>query len=166
MQVEFFLIKADPKKSLESLQVEMARRVADRVNIKEGVRFYDNDGVVVQAIRNLREATKALNKLRFADRSSGILTRMWERSRLNSAHTRHEIRKEQARLIAIQRLRHLARTTKEIAIERGAHEYTMAKPDELHELVEAVAKSENAWFFVFEPNDLTADKNMPVTSAM
>lgn len=164
VQVEFFLVKTGSEQTLSKVVQEAVRRAADRVPIKEGVRFYDIDGKILRLLTDAKRA-KAKHRERFLKTDSRFsLVRRFNHARSRGWQVLADALVERARLASIERIAELARSTKHLAIERLGHAYTMAKPNELHELIERLRKSDSAWFFIFEHNTLTADKNKIVES--
>lgn len=164
MQVEFFLVKTGSEQSLTRVVQEAVRRVADGVPIKEGVRFYDTDGKILRLLTEAKRA-KAKHREYFLKTDSRFsIVRRFNHARSRSWQEQTDALVERARVASVERIAELARSTKHLAIERLGHVYTMVKPNELYELVERLRNSDSAWFFIFEHNTLTADKNKVVES--
>jgi hypothetical protein len=164
VQVEFFLVKTGADQTLSKVVQEAVRRTLDGVQIKEGVRFYDTGGRIAKLLVEAKRAKAKHREYYLKTDSRFSLVRRFNHARSRSWQEQVDRYVERARIASVERIAELARSTKQLAIERLGHAYTMAKPEELHELVERLRKSDSAWFFVFEHNTLTADKNKIVES--
>lgn len=166
VQAEFFLSKAARKGNLDALLYDCALRAADGVNIKEGIRMYDTDGSITSLIAGAQAAEEHAMSLWALPTPASHIQRLIRGRVIGYQRSRASRLKENARIKVLEKLQNVLKTSEQIAIERGAHEYTLAQRDELHELIEAVSKSSGVWFFIFKPNELTADKNEPIAHTM
>ncbi len=165
VQVEFFLVDTNPSRTLSEVEGEAQSRARGGAQIKECVRFYD-DGAIVDVIKRAQRAHERSSALWQKYARAGYFRRIL----VNSGRKYEEIvrkgLRDRARELCVSRIEKLARTTKELAIERAGHSFTMARPNELHELVESIKKSNGMWFFVFKPNTLTSDTNTMLAHSM
>ena len=131
------------------------------------VRIYDDGEFITPLILRLEEMGKRRESL-----STTLSTSKsrWRRFVLNFRFQRLAGKilklKKQAVVVGIEQLETAIRTSRPVAVERFGREFRLAKPNEMHELLEAAKRAESAWFFIFKPNDLLANKNTYVACFM
>jgi len=180
VQAEFFHVGGKNTHSLGDLFAECRERTSDDIELisgemkrdtptsmKTAVRFYDGSGILTNAalkFKALEEREKALATRIFSGAESRLRQRMlnFRASRLAGKIL---AMKERNVILAATELRVAYMAKEHIAVERPDRHFTLARGDELYELLEAAAKAKNVWFFVFEPNNLLADKNTVVAHA-
>jgi len=178
IQAEFFHVGGDDVTLKEVLR-ECAERAADghelsavlgretQFGIKTVVRFFDEDGSITEIVQQI-EQTKQRRKDLFETFSRAPSP--WQTRRLNSqlqklAGEIDELKKE-VRQLVMHKVNYVARTPGNAALELADHSFRLIRDDERHELCEAVCGAVDFWIFVFEPNELLADKNELITSVM
>ncbi len=172
VQAEFFHV-GGKNTSLGGLFKECGERVAEdlplilqgvepRSQIKTVVRFFDRDGSITAFARRFEQTEQRFDALLSA---SG-----WRRRWLNFRSRRWAgnilALKEQAANLAAQELEASIQASDQVAVECLDNSFRPARKDELHELCEAARRATGVWLFVFEPNDLLADKNESVARVM
>ncbi len=165
-QIEFFLVGSSGIKTLESVLEECKERAQDRMPIKVCFRIYDEN----QEITFLAKKIKAWNE-KYGDFGELIKTYKFLPKSLNSLIFwligRKKIiwKADLDKIVCLSVCNHL-RLRKNIAIERSDHSYRYVKNYERYELEGSVKKAANRWIFVFEPNELLADKNKLLAAIM
>ena len=176
VQAEFFHVggrDATP----ESFLYELSERVADGLElamqglepsfgIKTVLRFEDITGELTALVLRAKILTKVHAKIWKEFETAGRLRRWYLGRRNRRLTAKIDILKEGCKLRALLHLYKARESGHAIAVERYDHTFRFARKEELHELLDAAASSSSVWLFVFEPNDLLADKNKIVASAM
>ncbi len=131
------------------------------------IRFYDDDrGSITAEVKHYNEMEKVHEELvRLVIRSGGLWRWFLDISARRVAGKKQKAREVHKRLV-LKRLWEIAWDPQSIAVEKRDHHFRFVREDEKHEILEAVGKGKGLWIFVFEPNDLLADSNKLVASAM
>lgn len=175
VQVEFFHTGKGENVTLESVERECDRRIADgleltlrgietRNGIKTVLRYFDESGRVTRHAVQYQALRKSIQR-----RQMGYAPFWWRPIRdlrLSISYRQRDTLRKELRDFAIADIRKAARDTQGIAVERPDHSFRPASPSELHELIEGIKKSGDPWFFVFAPNHLLADSNRMLASVM
>ena len=156
VQAEFFLAngKAD---ALGVVVRDVSKRRAEGWKVRLSVRFLDERNRITPLVREYAKA--------YLDREKHLtsfggrwMNKVFKEDILFCASTMHRLR-EGALQIACEELAGAAKTGY-VAIEDATFTpLRIAKPGELHELLESARQACGVWLFVFEPNDLLSEKN-------
>lgn len=168
IQAEFFLVSVcKPGQTLEGLMRQCAERQAEGMPIKAVVRFYDRDDRVTAQVQRYAELSSKHEEL--VSTFSKTKHKLW-RWVLDVTVGDIACMRAKAKDMCLQRarkcLREAVRGAEPVAVETRSHHFRDLRDNEKHELLESVERSSSAWLFVFEPNDLLADSNKLVASAM
>ncbi len=176
-QAEFSHVGGNANASLESVIAECQERIADgvemalngrsaRSGIKTTVRFLDRSG----GLTKLAKRSEALKRKRAAlhyrfPKLTGIRRSC---ANIRSRHLEGKARRLRAEVhsVSIRELLSALMIGQTVAVEQPDRTFRLVRRDETYELMEAVARSQTAWLFVFAPNDLFADENVLIASAM
>jgi hypothetical protein len=164
-QIEFFHVKLDSGTTQEFLS-DISERIAEGSKIKTVVRILDEGGFITELVLALRRTQDRREKLLEMMLDCGTWWRPWLNFRFQKLGKKEEKLKKQALLVSVRQLDAAVHTSSQIAIELPDHRFRLAKPNEMHELLETARKATGVWLFVFKPNDLLADENTYVVYAM
>jgi len=164
-QIEFFHT-AIGAVSLDMFLGDMYERIVDGSRLKTAVRLLDEGNFITELALTIYQKQDCYSSLLEALFHSRGLRSRFLNFKFKRLAKKIQTLKEQALVVGVQQLDAAIHTSRQIAVELPDHRFRLAKPDEMHELLEAARRATGAWFFVFEPNDLLADKNTPVTHAM
>ncbi len=177
VQAEFFHVGGKNVRSLQKLLEECDERIAEghelalegietNSRIKTVVRFFDSDGSMTAFAREFEEANRRKEAAFAGFMEAGNWKREWMNLRSRRLAGKILALKGQAAKRAAQALKAGARLPNQIAVERQDHSFRLARKDELHELCEAAQRATSVWLFIFEPNNLLAERNEPVANVM
>lgn len=155
IQVEFFSPDISSAPTIEKALERALERGVDGDRIKTVFRFTDESKKIPK-----RVAVSQRRDLR-VDRDS-FLIRLW-RSFFNpvldpGSSTRERKEDKLVSLTKKQLISQIRSGEHEVATENPDYSFRPILPDERHELIERISRSQRAWFFVFSPNaDLCTD---------
>ena len=177
VQAEFSHVGGGEVRTLAGLLAQCQERAKDglelalqgnnrRSGIKTVVRFHDQRG-------RLTSITRRYEKTERRDREifSKFLTATELRRRLLDLWGRGLAGKSQrlrtaACILAAEELRNAIQTSAQVTVEQADNRFRPMRRDEAHELLESAAQAKYVWLFIFKPNDLLADSNVPVAALM
>lgn len=168
IQAEFFHVGGAGKiESLEDFVSGCLERATEGSRLKTVVRFYDDDsGRITAQVKHYNEMEKVHEGLvRLVIRSGGLWRWFLDISARRVAGKKRKAGEVHKRLV-LNRMREIAQDPQSVAVEKRDHHFRFVREDEKHEILEAVGRGKSLWIFVFEPNDLLADSNKIVASAM
>lgn len=179
VQAEFFHVGGKNTESLEDLFEEIGERVKENfplaragietgTGIKIAVRFFDQDNQLTDLTKKLQSLedhyTATLDVL---GTSAPNTWRRWylgwclrRIGKQKSALSEKVEREAVAACVASLQLREL------FAVEQMDRSYRAIKPEERHDFQEKAQGAKRVWLFIFEPNDLYADKNKLVATML
>ena len=165
IQAEFFHVGGPKIEGFGDLFEEINGRMLYGAPIKTCVRFFDDTGFVTCVVTELAQLEK---------QNEELVTAFFEatgwRRKILSFRSGMLLRKvmameAQRKEIASKYLAVAAKASRPIAVEIHDHSYRPARRDEIVDLCQATLMTKNAWLFVYEPNDLLADKNKIVAQS-
>lgn len=176
LQYEFFHVGGRNLSSLEEVTAECIERTADNLliatagddtgpGIKTVVRIYDMDGRVTRWAKQMKELEEQREVHLNAPRRNPITNwyTRWQIGRLNRQMDRGR------ELMVGYFTEYIGTSFKDewnVAREIWNHAFRPARREEYIELRQAAITARSLWLFVFEPNDLLADKNESIVSVM
>jgi hypothetical protein len=168
-QAEFFHVGKDAsRESLEDVMDEMAERLAEGAPLKTVVRFYDEDN----SLTRFTQDASALNvkkeeayKISW-DAFKNPLTKLVLSARYRRVARKVRESRSESLELARAKLTTAVKARRPVAIECDDHSFRLADNNELHELINSAQFATGVWLFMFEPNNLLADKNEIVASFM
>ena len=165
VQAEFFLVDIG-NGTLEHLLRECGDRRATGSPIKLTVRFFDEEWALTSLALEMQRLKEEQRK-----NFESFMQAGWFRRKFYSRCGQRLAGEKLAqwkfqRWMTVQQLTMAVRTSKPVAIEQSDHHFRLARENELHELLESAERSGKVWLFIFAYNDLCADSNQLVASAM
>lgn len=167
-QLEFLLYTPD---DLQTIISETISRAKDGQRNKIVVRIFDTDDVLtahVQKMQVLRIRSDAFYTWLPADFCEWPFWRRWPVSwnRKRLAAKQRNLDKSLVEL-GIEALRQTIKYEGPIGIEDDPRApFRLVRHAELYELLEACSRAQGIWVFIFEPNELLADKNTVIVYAI
>lgn len=169
IQAEFFHVGGKGL-SLEEVFAECRERTADSrelsqagiendPHIKTVIRFFDKEGILTQAVIEAEEMRKHDEEL------SNHVSRSWGPVRWLLGMWLHLIERKIAvidndlRVATTLGCATIILSKETVAVEKFDHSFRVVRPEERYDLLQSVCASTSVWVFVFEPNDMLADKN-------
>jgi|SRR3989338_1915953 len=165
VQAEFFLVDIGDG-TLEHLLRECADRRATGSAVKLTVRFFDEEWTLTSLALEMQRLEEEQRKNLESFMQAGWFRRRFHSRRSQRLAGERLARWKFQRWMTVQQLSTAVRTSKPVAIEQSDHHFRLAREDELHELLESAERSGKVWLFIFAYNDLCADSNKFVASAM
>lgn len=179
VQVEFFHVGGKDT-SLSEFSAECDERMADimedifsgvkvsraQSSLKTCVRFYDVDGSISKFVKHAQDIDTRYNDTIMALSPEKGWRQVWQHIKFQwVAHQKHQIKKQKAAL-AFKGFARTVKTKSPISVEDWEHRYIPMPADEVHELLEAARGARDVWMFLFAHNELFADQNELIASAM
>jgi len=179
VQAEFFHVGGRNTSSLEDLFEEMSERIKESLplalagietgtGIKTALRFFDQDNhltVLTKKLQSMEDLyTSILESL--GTTSPNSWHRWYFGMQLRKFAKQKSALSEKVEQAAIAACIASLQSNKPFGVERMDRSYRTIKPEERHNFQEKVQGAKGVWLFIFEPNDLCADKNKLVTTMM
>lgn len=180
VQAEFFHVDVIGAKSLDEVMKDCADRAREshelaqsgqewRSGVKTVVRFYDDTKELTRLAHSIVALKKEFEKaIEQAEPYSwfAVLWALYFGSKRSRLARKLADTQEKARRITATRLYEALASGRPVALERVDHSFRPVRFDETHELTVSAARSKAVWLFIFTSNDLYADENTIVVSAM
>jgi len=178
VQAEFFHVGGSDM-TLEEVLRECAKRAADghelaavlgretQFGIKTVVRFFDVGGSITAFAQQFGQMNQQyINKQAALLEATSWWKLRWLDLYSHSLAGRILVLKERGVRLAVQKLNDAVRSQSKVALELSDHSYRFLRDNEVYELGEAAYNASGVWLFVFEPNNLLAEKNKLVAYVM
>lgn len=176
LQYEFFHVGGRNASSLEEVMAECAERTVDSLpiamagddtgpGIKTVVRIYDMDGQVTRWAQQVKEL-EAQREVHFNAPRSNLITNWYARWQIGRLNRQMDRGRE---LMVRYFTAYIGTSFKgewNVARETWNHAFRPARREEYIELHQAAIMAKSLWLFIFEPNDLLADRNEGIVSVM
>ena len=162
-QIEFFHVKYGVP--FGDFLNDISQRIEEGSKIKTVVRILDEGGFITEPVLALRQTKDRREKLLKMMLDCGSWWRPLLNFRFQRLGEKEEKLKKRALLVSVRQLDAAIHTSSQVAIELPDHHFRLAKPNEVHELLEAAKRATGVWFFVFEHNNLLSDTNTEVAHA-
>ncbi len=175
VQAEFFLVGGKDVETIEALIEQCSERVVDGLvlihkgealdaNIKKVVRFFDEDGSITAFVKAHKVTKEGLNATLEATANAKGLYRVWQWFWADRWSEKNYSQRLKMLPFVTQKCRDVVVTRGSIAVQRADRSFRFIRGDEVRELFETIGKATGVWLFIFEPNDLLAEKNTGVAS--
>ncbi|MSR70822.1 hypothetical protein EXS62_02165 [Candidatus Kaiserbacteria bacterium] len=161
VQAEFFHVDVRAA-SLNSMLSEVSERKADGSPIKTTVRFYDTHGFVTDFVSRAGVLRRQRIETAAAFAQAGFVRRWFLDRKSRRLAGKILEAKRYAKDLAAERVDKVINTGGKIAVECPDRSFRWARGEELYELCLATGKATGVLLFLFQPNDLLADKDSPV----
>ena len=165
VQAEYFHVGGEASSPLDVIRISAERAALDS-RIKTTLRFTDPDGTIAglaTELTKLREDRETIGK-RMSGGGSFFLTWMLRFDYSSISRTEALVYKK-LRSVMMLKLGADLLTTTPVAIENPDRSFRLVRPDERHELLEAITAAKgDPWLFIFETDDLLASDAALVAS--
>lgn len=175
LQYEFLNVCGD-EATLESVLAESAARVEEYLpmaqyddrgpQIKTVVRIYDDSSNTVTRLVQHIEAFQAKKNALLFSVENGIYSTWCKSVKINALQGKIDKAKQKVLEYYSRYLTEAFTQYRALAIEILDHSFRAVERDEHVELFQALRMQKDLWMFVFNPNDLLADKNEMITHFM
>jgi hypothetical protein len=157
VQAEFFHWSEANSVSFVEVYSEFMGRAIDGSPFKTTLRFYDDGETVLHHL--LREAELGELKARLATPHpiKGIRGFWLNRRRRQVSKELRRLRERRVGLLAEQVKEAMRDKLTIMIMNPDDHSFRLLKPNERHEVLEAIRKSPAAWVFLYDYNDLAAE---------
>ena len=176
LQYEFFHVGGKDAKSLDEVMAECFERTADNLpmamagddtgpGIKTVGRIYDMDGRVTHWANQVKDL-EAQREVHFNAPRSNPITNWYARWQIGRLNRRMDKVKK---LMVDYFTTYIGLSFNgewNVARETWNHAFRPARREEYIELRQAAIMAKNLWLFIFEPNDLLADRNQGIVHIM
>jgi hypothetical protein len=164
VQAEFFHV-GSMDFSLELLGAECEDRMTDGSPLNTTVRFFDEGGFVTEFVQlyqaDAQLPWKLLSQYKKASRWRRLML-----AHLFYATITKRMTPEERLLRAQEFFFTIAETSRVIAVERPDHSFRPIEDNEFYDVKTAISRAAGASLFVFEPNELCADSNKIIATAL
>ena len=176
LQYEFFHVGGKDAGSLEDVMAECFERAADNLpmaiagddigpGIKTVVRIYDMDGRVTHWAHQVKNL-KAQREIHYNAPRSNLFTNWYARWQIGQLNRRMDKARELMVSYFTEYIGKSFNCEWNVAKETWDNAFRLARREEYIELRQSAVAAKYLWLFIFEPNDLLADKNTGVVSVM
>ncbi len=168
VQAEFFHITNFKLASLDEVFNECVERVYENSRVKTTLRFYD-DGEVLQRVAKearLERLDSEFDKRAERNRQRKGIFRLLHTMRHVSVMKKMQKLRESRVAFMADQVAEVFEDKRAILIEDLDRSFRLLRLDEQHEVLEAIRQSPAVWIFLFDHNDLAADKQKILGSSM
>ena len=180
IQIEFFHVGGKDTNSLAELDFEMHERIMENLplarsgfevgsGIKTTARFFDSeDGMLTHLVQKIETLENVYtHTLDLLGTSPPYTFRRWFLGRRLRKIGRQKRRaSEYVQRFSIKTFLAVLKAASPVAVESLDRSFRPMKNDERHDVIEKAITAKSLWLFIFEPNDLCADKNKSVAHLM
>ena len=177
LQYEFFLANVSSPHSFDDILTETQERLDDNIQlilagqkpgfgIKCVVRAYDHENMVTEWAQTHKRLTDERDAILDTFHERNFIKKWLLTKRLDEIKVNLYDLNEFIRLYALDYIDRAFKGSVNMALENSDWSFSPIPRDNLHELKEAITKARHHWLFVFEPNELLADKNEIIVSLM
>jgi hypothetical protein len=152
------------ERTLDNLQLIMHGNKPG-TGIKTVIRIYDTEGKITDIANKIKGLNELLDLFSLMPRRTFIHSILINYE-VDYVYKELKLLLETLSLYAIDYLNRALKESLSVAVEKDDHSFREVKKEELLDIVQSVKFSKGFWLFVFEPNNLLADKNKNVVSVM